>query len=96
MHIQILEERVKKLEEKIDKESKHNKTLAKRRARREGAGREGGGLEEEGSHKGHGGLMVQWGRRLLQGCPDLEEVVLQVLSLQALTRCLPFVLYMCN
>jgi hypothetical protein len=32
----------------------------------------------------------------LQWCPNLEEVMPQGLSLQALTRCLSFVLYMCN
>jgi hypothetical protein len=32
---------------------------------------------------------------VLQGCPDLEKVVQQDLPLQALTRCLSFILYMC-
>jgi hypothetical protein len=29
--------------------------------------------------------MIQWGPRVLQGCPSLEEVVLQGILLQALT-----------
>jgi hypothetical protein len=43
---------------------------------------EGGGLSlKEGDHHGHGGPMVRWRRRVLKGCLDLEEVVLQGLSL---------------
>jgi hypothetical protein len=53
---------------------------------REGGGLEEGGqsLEEEGGHKGHAGLMVRWGPRVLHECSDIEEVVFQGLSLQAL------------
>jgi hypothetical protein len=100
--IQMLEERVEELEKKTWLENQAQPSLGKkgRRVDEEGAGWEGacqkGGGLKEGGHQGHGGLMVWLGPRVLQGCPDLEEIVLQGLSHQALTRCLSFVLYMYN
>jgi hypothetical protein len=105
MQIQMLEELVKELEKKTWQGNQAQPSLGKkgRRVYEEGAGRGGdfeeeGGLllKEEGGNQGHDGPMVWWEPMVLQGSLDLEEVVFQALSPQALTRCLSFVLYMCN
>jgi hypothetical protein len=94
MKIQMLEEMIQELEKKSWQENKAQQSLGKKghwfyeegAGGEGGVGREGWGISlEEWGHQGHRVMTVQWGPRVLQGCPSFEKVVLQDLLFQALT-----------